>query len=689
VRRVLRGGTPAWVFHNPATGTYWQTTPGLHRLAARFDGRITVAEALAAEAAADPAAAAEARATLLSGLGGMIGAGLLRVPGARPPPPQAAGWIAPLRGFAFTRVPLGDLGRALPLARPLLGWLFTLPGALVLGVLLLGAAWLWAGRQAEIAAQLARLADLDLQDAALGYLIFVATKLAHETGHAVAAQRMAAAEGRRVEVVPWGVSFMFLLPAPYVDASSAWFLASARRRAVVGLAGVATDLLLAALAALAWASVGPGALADRLFDVVLICGLSSLVFNLNPLMRLDGYYVASDLLGIENLGARGQQALGRVALHPLGLADRPQRGDGLGALWAAASWAYRWTVLVGIAWIAGGIHWLAAAAVAAAALILFLALPAWRGGRALLRRLGALPPGRAALSAAALLGLSALGAAALLLPVPSHVVAAGVVVRDGVVPIYPRADALVLDSAPAGTEGGTALRLDNPDTRRRLTQLGAEAEALAIEARRARATATGIDAVAEREHAVASQIAALREEAAAWRLDLPAGVRWEPLRAQALEQGWVRRDDDRPLGILVRADPGADILLVLDQWDGPAALAALAAAPDRPVPMRLRGTAGPAAFAARPLAPAVEARDALPSPALAAFAGGPIPAQQDARGAARPLERVFELRLRPLDPAPALPHGARVEARIALPPASLAAQLWWRLRQAVQRRLAV
>ncbi|MCU0946137.1 MAG: hypothetical protein MUF65_12320, partial [Rubritepida sp.] len=94
-------------------------------------------------------------------------------------------------------------------------------------------------------------------------------------------------------------------------------------------------------------------------------------------------------------------------------------------------------------------------------------------------------------------------------------------------------------------------------------------------------------------------------------------------------------------------------------------------------------------FAARPLGPALEAREALPSPALGTPGGGRIPARLDEREAARPLERVYELRLAPEGATPPLRPGARVEARIALPPAPLAEQAWRRARQVVQRRLSV
>jgi hypothetical protein len=192
----------------------------------------------------------------------------------------------------------------------------------------------------------------------------------------------------------------------------------------------------------------------------------------------------------------------------------------------------------------------------------------------------------------------------------------------------------------------------------------------------------------ERQRAVAGQIAALEAERAGWEVAAPAGTRWEPLRAESLEGAWVRRDDARPLGALL-ADGPVEIRLILDQSDGPAALAAIAAAPEAAILLRLRGGTAPQ-LSGRPAGPPIEARDVLPSPALAAAAGGRIPARLDAQGAARPAERVFELRIIPDAAATAtMRHGARVEARIALAPASLLAQSWRRMRQALQRRLAV
>lgn len=673
---MQRRGGAAWVFHNPATGRYWQATPRLYRLAALLDGRTTIEAAL--RALPPPRPDDDTEGALLRGVAGMISAGLLAVPGAvRPPAVAPGGALGIIRRIAFSRLRLGDLGRILPVAGPLLGWLFTAFGALALLVLLLAAGWSWSDQGAALAAQWARLADPTFGNAVLAYLLFIAAKLLHEIGHAVAVRRMAAAEGHAIRVVPWGVTFMFLLPAPYVDASASWFLQSRWRRATVGLAGIATDLLVAALAALLWSAVGPGALKDRLFELVLICSVSSLVFNLNPLIKLDGYYVLSDLLGIENMLARAQQALGRVMLGQGGA------GDGLAGFYALIAWVWRLTIYGGIFWLASGVHWLLAAAVAGIATVLLIAVPLVT----LLTRHGAtLRAARGRVAVVAASGLALIGAAALV-PVPAHVVAEGVVVDNGLSHVFAGADAQLLMVAEPGATG-TVLRLDNPETTRRLAQLAAEAAALEIEMRRARSgPIAALDAHAARQAAVAVQIAALDAERAAYLVVAPSDAHWEPLDAARLTGAWVRRDDPRPLGAVLR--PAApEIRLVLDQWDGPVVLAALAREPAASVPLRLRGETA-ASFRAQPLGPGEEARDTLPSPALAHFAGGRIPARPDARGEARPIERVFELRLAPEAPAPLLRHGARVEARIALRPAPLAEQAWRRLRQLLQPRFAV
>jgi putative peptide zinc metalloprotease protein len=583
------------------------------------------------------------------------------------------------------RIPMGDLAPVLRVAGGILALPYTRAGALCVVAILFLAAILWAGRGDVLAAQLARMADPGLADLATWYVLFILSKALHECGHAIAAQRMAAAEAHRIESFPFGLTLVFLLPAPYVDVSGTWFIADRRRRAAVGLAGIWMDLLIAGTAACVAALLAEGALRDRLCELVAIAGIASLLFNGNPLVRLDGYYVLSDLLEIPNLQARATLALKRHLSRLFG-AGRLRSGDTPMAAYGLASLLYRFVIFAGIFFLAGLYHWTLAAAVAGIVLVFYVLLPTISGTKALWR----LGQGRPLHTLAGSTAIAGVAAAFLLVPVPYTLVASGVAWNDSVAFVYARTDGQVVTVAAPETPGpAPLLEVRNPETERLRQQLALERESLAIEARRARALAPErIDAVAERARAVADQDAALAEEMAQYPILAPAGTQWQPLRAERLEGGWVRRDDPRPLGVLVGEGPTV-IRIVLSQGDGPAALSALAARPDLPLPVRRWGEAEPL-LSARPGAGRPDARDELPSPALALPNGGPFAVRADDGGnGLRTVERVFEVRLEPVDPAAAagLLHGTRVEVLINRTPAPLAMQAWETARKLLQQRL--
>jgi len=97
---------------------------------------------------------------------------------------------------------------------------------------------------------------------------------------------------------------LVLLPVPYVEASAATVFKSKYKRAMVGAAGVAAELFIAAIAFYLWLLVEPGLLRGILFNVMIIAGISTLLFNGNPLLRYDAYYVLADLIEIPNLATR-------------------------------------------------------------------------------------------------------------------------------------------------------------------------------------------------------------------------------------------------------------------------------------------------------------------------------------------------------------------------------------------------
>jgi putative peptide zinc metalloprotease protein len=138
---------------------------------------------------------------------------------------------------------------------------------------------------------------------ALLYVALVFIKTIHEFGHAYFCRKF----GGEVHVM--GVLLMIFTPVPYMDASSSWGLRSRWQRVLVGAAGMIVELFVAALAAFVWAKTAPGTLHSLAYNVMFIASVSTLIFNLNPLLRFDGYYILSDLLEIPNLAQRSSGQL--------------------------------------------------------------------------------------------------------------------------------------------------------------------------------------------------------------------------------------------------------------------------------------------------------------------------------------------------------------------------------------------
>ncbi len=133
---------------------------------------------------------------------------------------------------------------------------------------------------------------------------FVAIKLFHELGHGLICKRFGG------QVPEFGVMLLVLFPSPFVDASSSWAFRSKWQRIAVGAGGMIFELTLAALAAWVWLNTDEAALAHRLaYNAMLTASVSTVLFNANPLMKFDGYYILSDLLEVPNLMQRAQTML--------------------------------------------------------------------------------------------------------------------------------------------------------------------------------------------------------------------------------------------------------------------------------------------------------------------------------------------------------------------------------------------
>lgn len=246
------------------------------------------------------------------------------------------------------RIPLFDpeqfLSRTMPIVRPI----FTKAG-LIVWLLVVGFGVMLAVKHWQSLTSDAVAMAFTAQNLLLLLIIYPVIKAIHELGHGYATK----AWGGEIHEI--GVMILVLMPVPYIDASSASAFQQKWRRALVAGAGIMTEALLAALAMIFWVLAEPGLARTIAFNVVLIGGVSTVLFNGNPLLRFDGYYVLCDLIEIPNLGTRSNRyffyLLRRGVLGMQG-EDSPvtARGEaGWFLFYAIASFLYRLSIVLSIA----------------------------------------------------------------------------------------------------------------------------------------------------------------------------------------------------------------------------------------------------------------------------------------------------------------------------------------------------
>lgn len=282
-----------------------------------------------------------------------------------------------LHRYIFFRVPLVRPNAFLEATWPFVKPLFT-RGFVVLTVLVLGLAIYLASRQ--FADVLAHFREAFSLSGAVTYAVaLLCVKILHELGHAY----QAVSRGLRVPVM--GVAFIVLFPLLYTDTTDAWRLRTRRDRVMVDLGGIFVELSLAVYATLLWCFLPDGAARDTAFAVATVSWVFSLLVNLNPLMRFDGYYLLADSLGVHNLQPRSF-AMGKWALREFlfGLGDpapenQTRRLRIFMIFYAYAIWIYRFFLFIAIALIVYALFFKALGVVLfLAEIVFFIAAPVFR-----------------------------------------------------------------------------------------------------------------------------------------------------------------------------------------------------------------------------------------------------------------------------------------------------------------------
>ena len=251
------------------------------------------------------------------------------------------------------RFPLFDperfLERTYPFIRFMFGWIGIALWLLVVGTGAVLAAVHWNDLTRDIVDQ-----AMTPQNLVVLWFVYPVVKALHELGHGYAAKYAGG------EVHEIGIMLLVLMPVPYVDVSSAWGFRDKYKRMLVGAAGIAVELFLGALALFVWLNVESGTAHVIAYNVMLISGVSTLLFNGNPLLRFDGYYVLADALEIPNLGNRANRYLGYLVQRYLfGSRDAESPADSRGervwfVVYGIAALIYRMFIMFAIILYIGG-----------------------------------------------------------------------------------------------------------------------------------------------------------------------------------------------------------------------------------------------------------------------------------------------------------------------------------------------
>ena len=181
-------------------------------------------------------------------------------------------------------------------------------------------------------------------------IVMALTKVVHEFGHGLACKKFGG------ECHEMGVMLLVLTPCLYVNVSDSWLLKSKWKRAFIAAAGMYVELVIASIAVFVWWFSAPGIVNQLALNVIFVSSVSTILFNANPLLRYDGYYILADLLEIPNLRQKATTILQRTSGELLlGIEAKedpflPAKRRWLFALYSVAAACYRWLITFSIFW---------------------------------------------------------------------------------------------------------------------------------------------------------------------------------------------------------------------------------------------------------------------------------------------------------------------------------------------------
>ncbi len=688
-RQIARGRT-WYTLHDPASGRFYRFSPEAYLVIGLLDGRATVGEILEQvrlRLGADAPTSDEVLRLLTQlhnadALQGDLPPDLDELT-ARSTRTRQLLNIQRLKSPLAIRVPILDPNRFLDHTSFIGKVLFSRPGFVIWLALVI-----YAGSQAgahwtELTGNLADRV-LAADNLILMALAFIFAKTFHELGHGYAIKRWGG------DVHEIGVLFIVLAPMPYVDASSSTSFPSKWQRAAVGAAGVYVELLVAALALLLWLKLEPGIVRSAAFNLVFVASVSTLLFNANPLLRYDGYYVLGDVLGVPNLGPQSLRYLSylvqRYLLGVSGAVPRiVSRSEALLlVVYGIASFCYRVFVLLLIALFLAQRYFFVGVLLTLWVVLSSFVLPVLKAMRFLLTspmlargRVRALTGAGGAVTAVLLLLFAVpmaltTSAEGIIWPPPAAEVAAG---TGGFV------SAVLVSDGEQTCASCPVIELVDSELPARIAMLEARRQALLARYQAEYGESLVKAQLTQNEiRHVEEQLATEQDKVRRLKVLAPnpgAFVRASPedmlgrFVPRGTVVGYVVRDEDLLVRAIVRQD---DIGLVREVVQRVSVRLSSA------VSQRLEAEL----VRAIPLA-----SDRLPNMALSSIGGGSAALDPDDKKDIRALEKYFEFHFRVKPPHAPLRMGERAHVQIVHGVEPLALQWWRRIRQLFLRQFSV
>ena len=494
----------------------------------------------------------------------------------------------------------------------------------------------------------ARLPDfLTLHNLVWLWVTLVGVKIVHEFAHGLMCKHYGG------EVHDMGAMFIILTPFLFCDATDSWMFRNKWHKIAVSLAGILVELVLASLAVMVWVLTPAGLVNQLAFNVMVVCSVSTVVFNANPLMKFDGYYVLADLLEIPNLRDRARQQVtgfftslftGRAAA---GMSEPSRFRRVAFAFYSVASYFYIWFIMVRIFGSLGRrLEPYGLAGVGRASLVITYAagilIPVWVLMKQLIPMLrsgfSGFVPGRAVK-----LGGGAVAACLLLAVWPCKLQVTSSCVLDGGNRVAVRAKSSGFVRRVLIKEGDLVRKdqvvavLENPDLQDQFKDV--ESRLQILDLLRQRATAKNDSPALKQLDADNGQLMAaqrkLQQELGA--LELKAPVPGVVVTAELdLKKGTFLREGD----LLCEVIPPQQMRIVIPLGEGEAGLVRTGQ------PVDLRMYAFPGRVFRGSVTKTFQAGSAhLPHAALAARFGGDIPTEIDQTSTERPVDNLYQAEL--------------------------------------------